>query len=161
MINYNSTMLYQSSSNELMQAQHYQSQISQKEFEIRLMDINNRFTPNSRLDNFYIANLQKQNIKSEIHNLIHNRNRHLYNAIDNALDLAMSEKGENFYPTAYLAVSSINSFLRMLNNSDMNFMLPISVMMKLSHVNFELTHKSPDTLLAKEIAELNKLCSGV
>ncbi len=55
MINYNSTMLYQSSSNELMQAQHYQSQISQKEFEIRLMDINNRFTPNSRLDNFYIA----------------------------------------------------------------------------------------------------------
>ena len=63
MINYNSTMLYQSSSNELMQAQHYQSQISQKEFEIRLMDINNRFTPNSRLDNFYIANLQKQNIK--------------------------------------------------------------------------------------------------
>ena len=74
MINYNSTMLYQSSSNELMQAQHYQSQISQKEFEIRLMDINNRFTPNSRLDNFYIANLQKQNIKSEIDNLIHNRN---------------------------------------------------------------------------------------
>ena len=71
-----------------------------------------------------------KNIKSEIDNLIHNRNRHLYNAIDNALDLAMSEKGENFYPTAYLAVSSINSFLRMLNNSDMNFMLPISVMMK-------------------------------
>ena len=66
MIGNNATILYQNSSNELMQAKRYQSQISQKEFEIRLMDINNRFAPNNGVDNFYIANLQKQNIKSEI-----------------------------------------------------------------------------------------------
>ena len=44
MIGNNATILYQNSSNELMQAKRYQSQISQKEFEIRLMDINNRFS---------------------------------------------------------------------------------------------------------------------
>ena len=87
MIGNNATILYQNSSNELMQAKRYQSQISQKEFEIRLMDINNRFAPNNGVDNFYIANLQKQNIKSEIDNLLYNRNRHLCNAIDSALGL--------------------------------------------------------------------------
>lgn len=49
----------------------------------------------------------------------------------------------------------------MFNNSEINFMPPTSIMMKLSQVNFELTHKSRNTLLAKEIAELNKLCKGV
>ena len=35
-------MLYQNFSNALMQAKNYQSQISQKEFEMKLIDINSR-----------------------------------------------------------------------------------------------------------------------
>ena len=97
---------YQLSSQELMLARNDQSQISQKGFELRLMEINKRFPSNND-------------------------------------------------------ISSINSFLRMFNNSEINFMPPISIMMKLSQVNFELTHKSRNTLLAKEIAELNKLCKGI
>lgn len=37
----NNNLLYLNSSNELIQSRNYQSQISQKEFEIRLIDINN------------------------------------------------------------------------------------------------------------------------
>lgn len=37
-------MLYQNSSNALMQAKHYQSQISQKEFEIQLININSKYS---------------------------------------------------------------------------------------------------------------------
>ena len=55
MIGNNATILYQNSSNELMQAKRYQSQISQKEFEIRLMDINNRFAPNNGMDILWLT----------------------------------------------------------------------------------------------------------
>ena len=151
---------YQLSSQELMLARNDQSQISQKGFELRLMEINKRFPSNNDI-NSYFNNIQEQSIKLDINRLINSRNNHLSNAINYALDHAISEKNEDSYSTAYLAVSSINSFLRMFNNSEINFMPPTSIMMKLSQVNFELTHKSRNTLLAKEIAELNKLCKDV
>jgi hypothetical protein len=154
MMGNNATILYQNSSNELMQAKRYQSQISQKEFEIRLMDINNRFAPNNGVDNFYIANLQKQNIKSEIDNLIYNRNRHLCNAIDNALDLAINESQDSvFYSMAYLAISSINSFIRIQNELNLN--LPFNVVFKLSQADLQTTN----VLVKTEISALKRLCN--
>lgn len=152
----NTTMLYQNSSNELMQAKNDQSQISQKEFEIRLMDINSRFAPNNGTNNFYIANLQKQSIKSEIDNLIHNRNRHLCNAIDNALDLAISEEQDSvFYSMAYLAINSINSFIRTQNGINLN--LPFNVAFKLSKVYFQTSN----VLVKTEISTLKRLCNVI
>lgn len=154
MMGNNATILYQNSSNELMQAKRYQSQISQKEFEIRLMDINNRFAPNNGVDNFYIANLQKQNIKSEIDNLIYNRNRHLCNAIDSALDLAITESQDSvFYSMAYLAINSINSFVRTQNGINLN--LPFNVAFKLSQADFQTTN----VLVKTEISTLKQLCN--
>lgn len=154
MIGNNATILYQNSSNELMQAKRYQSQISQKEFEIRLMDINNRFAPNNGVDNFYIANLQKQNIKSEIDNLLYNRNRHLCNAIDSALDLAIIESQDSvFYSMAYLAINSINSFVRTQNSINVN--LPFNVAFKLSQADFQTTN----VLVKTEISTLKRLCN--
>ena len=52
-------MLYQNFSNALMQAKNYQSQISQKEFEMKLIDINSRYSSN----NYYYNELQKQSWK--------------------------------------------------------------------------------------------------
>ena len=154
MIGNNATILYQNSSNELMQAKRYQSQISQKEFEIRLMDINNRFAPNNGVDNFYIANLQKQNIKSEIDNLLYNRNRHLCNAIDSALDLAITESQDSvFYSMAYLAINSINSFVRTQNGINLN--LPFNVAFKLSQADLQTTN----VLVKTEISTLKRLCN--
>lgn len=154
MMGNNATILYQNSSDELMQAKHYQSQISQKEFEIRLMDINNRFAPNNGVDNFYIANLQKQNIKSEIDNLRYNRNRHLCNAIDSALDLAITESQDSvFYSMAYLAINSINSFVRTQNGINLN--LPFNVAFKLSQADFQ----TANVLVKTEISTLKRLCN--
>lgn len=154
MMGNNATILYQNSSNELMQAKRYQSQISQKEFEIRLMDINNRFASNNGVDNFYIANLQKQNIKSEIDNLRYNRNRHLCNAIDSALDLAITESQDSvFYSMAYLAINSINSFVRTQNGINLN--LPFNVVFKLLQADFQTTN----VLVKTEISTLKRLCN--
>ena len=149
MIN-NTNMLYQNSSNELMQAKNYQSQISQKEFEIRLMDINSRYSSNREPD--YITNLQRQSIKSDINNLLYNRNQHLCNAIDNSLDLAINESQDSFfYSMAYLAINSINSFIRMQNG--INFNLPFNIAVKLSQAYLQITN----ALVRNEIATLRHL----
>ena len=146
----NTTMLYQSSSNELMQAKNYQSQISQKEFEIKLMDINSRYSSNKEQD--YITNLQRQNVKLEINSLAYNRNMHLCNAIDSALDLAMNEAQDSaFYSMAYLAINSINSFIRLQNG--INFNLPFNIASKLSQAYLQITN----VLVRTEIATLKQV----
>ena len=94
---------YQLSSQELMLARNDQSQISQKGFELRLMEINKRFPSNNDI-NSYFNNIQEQSIKLDINRLINSRNNHLSNAINYALDLAISEKNEDSYSTAYLLV---------------------------------------------------------
>ena len=147
-------MLYQNSSNELMQAKNYQSQISQKEFEIKLMDINSRYSSNREPD--YITNLQRQSIKSDINNLLYYRNQHLCNAIDNSLDLAINESQDNFfYSMAYLAINSINSFIRMQNG--INFNLPFNIAVKLSQAYLQITN----VLVRTEISTLKQLCEIV
>lgn len=151
MIN-NTNMLYQRSSNELMQAKNYQSQISQKEFEMRLMDINSRYSSNKEPD--YITNLQRQNVKLEINSLAYtyNRNMHLCNAIDSALDLAMNEAQDSvFYSMAYLAINSINSFIRLQNG--INFNLPFNIASKLSQAYLQITN----VLVRTEIAILKQV----
>lgn len=82
---------YQLSSQELMLARKDQSQISQKGFELRLMEINKRFPSNNDI-NSYFNNIQEHSIKLDINRLINSRNNHLSNAINYALDLAISEK---------------------------------------------------------------------
>ncbi len=148
----NNNMLYQNSSNELMQAKDYQSQISQKEFEIKLMDINSKYSFNKEPD--YITNLQRQNVKLEINSLAYNRNMHLCNAIDNALDLAINESQDSvFYSMAYLAISSINSFIRIQNELNLN--LPFNVVFKLSQADLQTTN----VLVKTEISALKRLCN--
>ena len=93
------------------------------------MDINSKYSFNKEPD--YITNLQRQNVKLEINSLAYNRNMHLCNAIDNALDLAINESQDSvFYSMAYLAISSINSFIRIQNELNLN--LPFNVVFKLS-----------------------------
>lgn len=151
-MNNNTNMLYQNSVNELMQAKNYQSQISQKEFEIRLMDIDSEFSPNLELN--YATRLQQQN---EMNHLIYNRNQHLCNAIDTALDLAIreSQDGRAFYSMAYLAILSINSFIRMQNGID--FILPLNIAFKLSQTSLQL----PNNLVKTEISTLKQLCKVI
>ena len=83
----NNNLLYLNSSNELIQSRNYQSQISQKEFEIRLIDINNKYAFSDNNTDFSNS-MKRQNIELEIHNLKNHRANHINNAIGYALDLA-------------------------------------------------------------------------
>lgn len=143
-------MLYQNSSNALMQAKHYQSQISQKEFEIQLININSKY---SFYGNDY-NELQRQKMEQDIWNLKNIRNNNIYSAIDYALELVLIEMKNNpLYSMAYLAVNSITSYLRIQKISDLT--LPLPLRLKLTQIDTNLAYSNMDnTILKNAISEL-------
>lgn len=145
-------MLYQNFSNALMQAKNYQSQISQKEFEMKLKPINSRYSSN----NYYYNELQKQKIELEILTLRNNRNN-IFNAIDYALELTQIEIRNNaLYSMAYLAINSITSYLRIQKVSDL--ILPFHLQSKLTRVDTILMRSNTsNTMLKSAISELKNI----
>ena len=132
-------MLYQDFSNALMQAKNYQSQISQKEFEMRLMEINNRYSSN----NYYYNELQKQKADNSI-----------FSAIDYALELAQIEiRNNTLYSMAYLAINSITSYLKIQKISDL--ILPFTLRLKLAQIDTTMTYSN--TMLKSAISELKNI----
>ena len=146
-------MLYQNFSNALMQAKNYQSQISQKEFEMKLIDINSRYSSN----NYYYNELQKQKIELEILTLRNNRNNNIFNAIDYALEHTQIEIRNNaLYSMAYLAINSITSYLRIQMVSDL--ILPFHLQSKLTRVDTILMRSNTsNTMLKSAISELKNI----
>ena len=146
-------MLYQNFSNALMQAKNYQSQISQKEFEMKLIDINSRYSSN----NYYYNELQKQKIELEILTLRNNRNNNIFNAIDYVLELTQIEIRNNaLYSMAYLAINSITSYLRIQKVSDL--ILPFHLQSKLTRVDTILMRSNTsNTMLKSAISELKNI----
>lgn len=146
-------MLYQNSSNALMQAKHYQSQISQKEFEMQLININNKY---SSYGNDY-NEMQKRKLEQDIWNLKNIRNNNIYSAIDYALELVLIEiKGTPLYSMAYLAVNSITSYLKIQKISDLT--LPFSLRLKLTQTDTNLAYSNMNnTMLKNAISELKNL----
>lgn len=89
-----SSQLYNQFSNELRQANNCQMQISQKEFELQLIDINLKYGNSDSERN--IQNLVKQNnIKVSLHSIENERNTYLTHAIIYALQLAEYEIGNS------------------------------------------------------------------
>lgn len=154
----NRSTLYQSSSNELMQARDYQSKISRNEFEMRLIDINSQYL--SYANNYYSNNLQKLSIESEINNLQNYRNSHICNAIDFALQLAEIEIRNNIaYSMASMAINSINSFLAIYKPK--RFFIPQYLRNKLEMIYSILLYSPINYVLQAEIKKLKEFIHSI
>lgn|GEM_PF-1457118 len=155
-----SSQLYNQFSNELRQANNCQMQISQKEFELQLIDINLKYGNSDSERN--IQNLVKQNnIKVSLHSIENERNTYLTHAIIYALQLAEYEIGNSkniVFPMAYLALNSINSFISSYN---INLDLSLFIKSKISYVSNKLILESNLSLinLRTEIDKLKSLCN--
>lgn len=152
----NSNQLYLSSSNELMQVRNIQLQISQKELELQMLDINTKY---SSYDPYsYSSNsIKRQNIELEVINLKHNRDMHLGFAIEAALLLAEWDiRNNNVYSMAEVSISSINSFLQ---SQKIDFRLQYSTQAKLSQISSLLYTNNNFTSLKSEITRLKMLCN--
>ena len=148
-------MLFTQSSNELRTASMSQVRISQLMLEIQLVNINLKYKTITAQDRLKISSLN-----SEINTLESQRNLHLNNAIKYALDLAEYEinNAKNVVISmSYMAISSINSFIRAQN---IKINLPISLKMKISHISSMLIMSDLIFLnLKSEIDKLNSLSS--
>ena len=131
-----SSQLYNQFSHELRQANNCQIQISQKIFELQLIEINLKYGNNSEWN---IQNLVKQNnIKASLHSIENERNTYLTRVIIYALQLAEYEleNSKNIvFSMAYLALNSINSFI---SSNKVNLDLSISIRSKVSYISNKL-----------------------
>jgi len=147
-------MLYKNSSDALMQARFSQSQISQKEFELRLTEINNQYSPYNA-NNPYVNFMQKHSIENEITRLKSERDNHVLSAISYAIQLAIIEQqNNNVFSMAYLAISSINSFLS--SEKIHSLSLPFTLQSQISQLYFQLVGSHLNSLLSLEIQRLKE-----
>lgn len=150
----NTDIYYRNSSNELMQARSMQSQISQKEFDLRLMEINSQYSPYNA-NNPYVNIMQKHSIESEIDRLKNERDNHVFSAINYAIQLAIIElQNKNVFSMAYLAISSINSFLS--SETITSLSLPFTLQSQISQLYFQLVGSHLSSPLSLEIQRLKE-----
>ncbi len=151
----NNNQLYLNSSNELMLSRNIQLQISQKEFELQLLNINDRYSSYKPYP--YQNIIKKQSLELEISNLKNNRDIHLGFAIESALLLAEQDLiSNNVYSMASIAISSINSFLQ---SQKIDFKLSYSAQVRLSKISFLMQSKNNIASLNTEIARLKNICN--
>lgn len=132
-----SSQLYNQFSHELRQANNCQIQISQKIFELQLIEINLKYGNTD--SEWNIQNLvKKNNIKASFYSIENERNTYLTRAIIYALQLAEYEvenSKKNVFSMAYLALNSINSFI---SSYKVNLDLSISIRSKVSYISNKL-----------------------
>jgi hypothetical protein len=140
------------SSNELTTAQNIQQQISQKEFEIQLVDINSRYS-SSQDSSYYYYNPQKKYILDmEIQNLKKQRDAHLINALTYALADAESEMNFSIpFSTAAVSISNICSFIRRYN---IKLNITLQLMLKISSISSRISTRLNSSQLKQEITNL-------
>ena len=133
----NKILLFTLSSNELGNAQSIQRQIFQKDLQIELLNINNRYQPTLGYNNNSNM-LNLQNILLEKNKLISQRDNHLSNAVNYALDIVLDDierKVNGLLSTGSMAINSIVSFVIAYR---ITFVLSISVRVKLAQIMMKL-----------------------
>lgn len=152
-----SNYLYNTSSNELMQARTVQSQISQKELELKLLDINSRY---NSYEPYSSDRIKRQSIEIEISTLKSNVSAHLNNAISYALLLAEQEIKNNHTYLISMAAYAIDSICSFLSSYMGNFRPSFLAQMKLLELSSLLTLPRIDMLnLKNAIDRLKSLCN--
>lgn len=133
----NKILLFTLSSNELSNAQSIQRQIFQKDLQIELLNINNRYQPTLGYNNNSDM-LNLQNILLEKNKLISQRDNHLSNAVNYALDIVLDDierKVNGLLSTGSMAINSIVSFVTAYR---ITFVLSFSVRVKLAQIMMKL-----------------------
>lgn len=146
------TNLVQLSSNELAQAGIAQQQISQKEFEIKLVDINSMHLSSQDASTYYYNQQRKQSLETEISNLKMRRDNHINAALMYALTKAEGELTQHStFSSASLLLSNIRSFLTIQN---IRFTVSLPVMLKISLLNSCIQRSRRYVSLNRELMNL-------
>lgn len=153
----NSNYLYNMSSNELMQARNLQLQISQKELELKLVDINGRY---NSYEPYSSDRINRQSIEMEISTFRNNMDIHINNAISYALLLAEQDIRSNHTYSISMAAYAIDSICSFLTSYKDNFKPSFLAQMKLHELSSQLMLSGINMLnLNNAINKLKSLCN--
>lgn len=149
----------QESSNALINAEKEQQNISQKEFEIKLVDINSRYS-SPQDNNAYFYNQQKKMLlESELTSYKTQRDNHINVALLNALNLAEQElMNKQSYSQASSIITSICTFLTIQN---IRLSLSFPVMMKMASLNYTLISHPSEFFSLRQALTCLKIYLGV
>lgn len=142
------TNLVQFSAAELAQANSIQRQISQKEFEMKLVDINSMHLSNQDASSYFYQQ-RKQSLVIEISNLKAQRDSHINEALTYALTQAEGELNQHLtFSNASLLLSNIRSFLSIQN---IRPVVSLPVKLKISLLNSRLQRSVGPISLKREL----------
>ena len=148
----NNNDFIQFSTKELANASTLQQQISQREFEIKLVDINSMHLSSQDASVYFYNQQRKQSIQTEISNFKLQRDNHINAAISYALALAERELNERINPSrASLLLANIRSFLTI---QAIRFSISLPVMLKISLLNSRLQRSIGHASLKQELMNL-------
>ena len=149
----------QDPSNALANAENEQQKISQKEFEIKLADINSRYS-SPQDNNAYFYNQQKKMLlESELTSHKAQRDYYINIALLNALNLAELEiLNKQSYSQASIIITSICTFLTIQN---IHLSLNFPVMMKISSLNYALMSHPSEFFSLRQALNSLKINLGV
>lgn len=150
---------FHDSSNALTSAENEQQRISQKEFEIKLANINNRYS-SPQENNAYFYNQQKKMLlESELISYKAQRDNYINIALLCALNLAEQEiMNRQSYSQASIIITNICTFLTIQN---IHLSLNFPTIMKMSSLNYALmSHPSEFFSLRQALTNL-KIYLGV
>ena len=133
----NKILLFTMSSNELARAQSIQQQIHQKDLQLELLDINNRYRPVLGYNN-QPNMLNRQTILLEKNSLINQRDVCLSNAINYALDIVLEDIETKVNGLLSIGGMAINSIVSFVTAYRITFVISFSVRIKLSQVMVKL-----------------------
>lgn len=129
--------LFVDASNALISAEKEQQKISQKEFEIKLADINNRYSATSDSSAYYYNQQKKMLLETEVSSYKNQRDNYINVALLYALNLGELEVMRNeTYSRASIALASICTFLTIQN---IHISLSYSVIQKIFSLSSILT----------------------
>ena len=129
--------LFVDASNALISAEKEQQKISQKEFEIKLADINNRYSATSNSSAYYYNQQKKMLLETEVASYKNQRDNYINVALLYALNLGELEVVRNeTYSRASIALASICTFLTIQN---IHISLSYSVIQKIVSLSSILT----------------------
>lgn len=146
------TNLVQLSSADLTQANSIQQQISQKEFEIKLVEINSMHLSNQDANSYFYNQQRKQLLVTEISNLKAQRDNHINAALMYALTMAEGELTQHStFSSASLLLSNIRSFLTI---QSIRPIISLPVTLKISLLNSRLQRSIGHASLKRELMNL-------
>lgn len=144
----NNQYLIQLSSNSLTSANNMQQQISQKRFEIKLVDINTAHMSTQDAGMYHYNQQRKQLLEMEISHLTSQRNNHINDALMCALMIADEELSlPPSFSMAAMLLANIRSFLTIQNVS---FTASLPIMMKISLIHSQLQKKNIEYAALRE-----------